>query len=193
MIYRSMLLGICMLGVAAGCTATSNENEGTSETSSDPLSSSANRDLAKARAATAKYHDEAAAIADGYTRSDDCVLLPSGGEGYHYVNFDLLSKPINVETPPILLYYTGANGKRELMAVEYFTPVFVDGTPWFGTPTMPPPAGHSEAPVLFGQSFDGPMPGHFDGMPWHYDLHVWVWKHNPAGLFTGPNPTISCP
>jgi hypothetical protein len=27
----------------------------------------------------------------------------------------------------------------------------------------------------------------------HYDLHVWLWKKNPAGLFSPTNPDIKCP
>ena len=29
-------------------------------------------------------------------------------------------------------------------------------------------------------------------MPTHYDLHVWVGKHNPAGIFTPFNPSLHC-
>jgi hypothetical protein len=29
-------------------------------------------------------------------------------------------------------------------------------------------------------------------MPWHYDLHVWLWEDNPTGLFAMFNPAISC-
>jgi hypothetical protein len=27
----------------------------------------------------------------------------------------------------------------------------------------------------------------------HYDLHVWLWKENPAGLFSPTNPAVKCP
>jgi hypothetical protein len=27
----------------------------------------------------------------------------------------------------------------------------------------------------------------------HYDLHVWLWKDNPAGLFSPTNPAVKCP
>ena len=27
----------------------------------------------------------------------------------------------------------------------------------------------------------------------HYDLHVWLWKKNPAGLFAPTNPDVRCP
>ena len=29
-------------------------------------------------------------------------------------------------------------------------------------------------------------------MPPHYDLHVWVWQANPAGIFAPFNPNVSC-
>lgn len=45
---------------------------------------------------------------------------------------------------------------------------------------------------MFGQPFDGPMPGHEPGMPVHYDLHVWVGRANPAGVFSPWNPKVSC-
>ena len=40
--------------------------------------------------------------------------------------------------------------------------------------------------------FDGPMEGHSPVMPRHYDLHVWVWHHNPSGMFSMWNPNVSC-
>ena len=36
------------------------------------------------------------------------------------------------------------------------------------------------------------MPGHLPGMPWHWDLHVWVWANNPSGTFAQWNPALSC-
>ena len=37
------------------------------------------------------------------------------------------------------------------------------------------------------------MLGHNPKMPIHYDLHVWLYRHNPAGKFAMWNPTVSCP
>jgi hypothetical protein len=62
-----------------------------------------------------------------------------------------------------------------------------------GGAAEPPPSIDNPAPVLFGRTFDGPMPGHAPGMPWHYDLHVWAWEHNPAGTFSQFNPSLACP
>jgi hypothetical protein len=30
-------------------------------------------------------------------------------------------------------------------------------------------------------------------MPIHYDLHVWLFKPNPAGVFASWNPRVHCP
>ena len=29
-------------------------------------------------------------------------------------------------------------------------------------------------------------------MPVHYDLHVWLYKTNPAGELTSENPKVTC-
>jgi hypothetical protein len=50
-------------------------------------------------------------------------------------------------------------------------------------------------PELFGHPFEGPMEGHYPLLPLkfhHYDLHVWLFKDNPAGLFSHSNPDVSC-
>ena len=49
-----------------------------------------------------------------------------------------------------------------------------------------------DRPSLFGQAFDGPMEGHFPDQPIHNDLHVWLWRTNPAGLFAQFNPALNC-
>jgi hypothetical protein len=39
------------------------------------------------------------------------------------------------------------------------------------------------------------MEGHEPLMPrgmHHYDLHVWLWKENPAELFKPTNPELTC-
>ncbi len=44
-----------------------------------------------------------------------------------------------------------------------------------------------------GHPFEGPMEGHEPGMPIHFDLHAWVYRHNPDGELTSFNPTVRCP
>ena len=50
-----------------------------------------------------------------------------------------------------------------------------------------------DRPRMFGQDFDGPFPPLENGMPAHYSMHVWLFKHNPNGFFEPWNPTVRCP
>lgn len=144
-------------------------------------SSDVNKDLAAARAATAKYHDVAVAEADGYVSTEECVQSPDGVMGVHYVNFGLFGAPLDVRKPAGLLYQPQANGTFKLTGVEYFK---VDEDQDLST--------DGDRPSLFGVPFAGPMDGHGPGMPRHYDLHVWVWQHNPSGTFAEWNPAGHC-
>lgn len=130
------------------------------------------------RAMTAKYHDEQAAIEDGFVRTDECVPQM----GYHYANFDRVDTRLVPGQPEALLYIDGPDGTRVLTAVEYLV---IDEDQDLST--------DDDRPELFGHPFDGPMPGHEPGMPIHYDLHAWVWQDNPNGTWVPFNPTISCP
>jgi hypothetical protein len=61
---------------------------------------------------------------------------------------------------------------------------------------MPTDVAGSTRPAIFGQQLQGPMEGHEPLQPkglHHYDLHVWLWKQNPAGVFSATNPAVTCP
>lgn len=133
--------------------------------------------LAQVRRATAKYHNVSKALADGYLMTNECVASPAGTMGYHFIKPSLMAdSTLDIEEPEVLVYRKLKNGKYRLVAVEYL--VFDTGQPH---------------PSLFGRPLNGPMPGHAPGMPVHYDLHAWVWKHNPTGIFEDWNPTFGCP
>jgi hypothetical protein len=83
----------------------------------------------------------------------------------------------------MLLYLPTADGKLRLIGVEYFV----------AAADQEPPIDNADTPHLFGRAFDGPMEGHGPGQPYHYDLHVWLWADNPAGLFAPFNPSLACP
>jgi hypothetical protein len=144
--------------------------------------SAALRDLARVRAATAKFHDVNVALAAGYSATSYCVAVPGlGVMGMHYVNGALVGAPgVNLAAPEMLLYVDTASGPR-LVGVEYMT---IDDDQDLAT--------DADRPYLFGRGFDGPMPGHGPGQPVHYDLHVWVWQGNPAGVFAEFNPKVKC-
>jgi hypothetical protein len=151
--------------------------------------------VARARQSTAAFLRENRALAAGYVPDAVCVAVPGvGGMGYHYVDVAAVRDlDVDPRRPEILVYEERPDGSRALVALEYFAPVLSSGVPWMGSASQPPPTVDNPPPVLFGRTFDGPMPGHAPGMPWHYDLHVWAWKHNPAGLFAQFNPKVRCP
>lgn len=137
------------------------------------------RSLADVRRATAAYHQVGNALTDGYVATDVCVP----GMGLHYVNPQHLSNPMLDPTKPdVLIYEPRPGGRLSLVAVEWFFP---DPDQNLAT--------DDGRPALFGTPFDGPMAGHEPGMPVHFDLHLWAWKHNPAGTLTASNPTVTCP
>lgn len=134
--------------------------------------------LRAAQAFTARYQSEAAAIADGFAPTDECVP----NMGYHYVNFDRIDTKLEPSKPEAVLYVSEPGGGRRLAAAEWLV---VDADQDLAT--------DDDRPSVFGHAFDGPMPGHAPGMPIHYDLHAYAWVENPDGGFATWNPAISCP
>jgi hypothetical protein len=141
-------------------------------------------DIKRARAATRKFRDVKVARAAGYAATGECAQDPKyGGMGIHYANQELVADgELDVTKPEILVYQPTPGGRLRLGAIEYFQ---VDGDQDLAT--------DDDRPELFGMPFDGPMLGHEPGMPVHYDLHVWLFRHNPAGLFAMWNPRVHCP
>ncbi len=135
--------------------------------------------LADLRAATAKYHRIEVAMEDGYSQGSECVSSADGGMGYHYVNFGEVDGSYDPTKPEALLYEMGKNGQMKLVGVEF---VIVKDA-WDAENEMIPYFGKREFDTAFAPS---PLP--FD----NYQLHVWVWKNNPNGIFTMFNPKVSC-
>jgi hypothetical protein len=147
-----------------------------------PTAGAGDDPLQAVKAATARYNSVEQALKDGYVGDPFCVSSPAGGMGYHYVNEELMADDaLDPARPEILVYAPKANGSLELVAVEYWKRD-ADGSLLTS----------GDRPSLFGQPFDGPMPGHTPTMPVHYDLHVWIYEDNPAGTFTAFNPDVSC-
>lgn len=148
--------------------------------------------------ATNAYHDSARALLDGFVPASGCESSAEGAMGVHYVNLarysaHVLDASVDAARPEFLLYFAGVGGgPQRLAAVEYGVPVFVNGLPYYGS-APPDPRAINPPPSLFGHRFDGPMRGHTAAQPWHYDLHVWLWSENPAGIFAPWNPAWRCP
>lgn len=135
------------------------------------------------RHAMKKYRRPAAAVRAGYLRTDQCVELPDGsaGMGFHYVHPELIQQAPKFRHPAILVYVPTKHGGRKLGAVE-----------WFAADADQDLRTDGDRPHFGKLAFEGPMEGHEPGMPIHYDLHAWLFKRNPDGLFTSFNPRVHC-
>jgi len=99
--------------------------------------------------------------------------------GVHFINMQTIGPKPDAARPQVLIYDPVGDSLR-LAAAEWFVPLAT---------------GVTEPPVLFGETFDGPMDGHHPVMPHelrHYDLHVWLFKPNPRGMFFAVNPDLRC-
>ena len=158
--------------------------------SAAPASDALTPELERVRKVLDKYRDPIRAVHDGYFSTLGCVEFPkagaagqvpypAGGMGVHFFNVSLMGKLDPLQ--PQVLVYEPVGGRLRLVAAEWFVPLSPD---------------LKERPQMFGRPFDGPMAGHHPLMPHelkHYDLHVWLWKKNPAGLFAPTNPAVKCP
>lgn len=136
--------------------------------------------LEEVRSALRKYENPVVAIRDGYLSTLGCVAYANGAMGVHFLNVALVGPVPDPFRPPLLVYEPAEEGRLRLVAAEWFVPLAT---------------GITQRPVLFGQPFNGPMAGHEPLMPTelhHYDLHAWLWKENPDGLFAVTNPNVGC-
>lgn len=140
-------------------------------------------ELAAVRAATARFHDFAAADAAGYglfyVCTDEAGL---GAMGQHYVNGAIVGDTVlDPAAPEAIMYEPLPDGGQRLVGVEWvvFQQAWED-------------AGNAAPPSLFGRSLTlVPSPNRY-GIPSFYQLHAWVWKPNPAGTYQDWNPRVSC-
>jgi len=141
--------------------------------------SAVNRELAAVRRVTAPLHRIEVANERGWDIPvTPCMEHPTeGGMGYHIGNMTYyLNGEANALEPEVLLYEPGPNGQMRLVGVEYVVPFFA----WDGNPNEDDP------PQLFGRDMN------LNEALEQWELHVWLWKHNPKGMFADWNPRVSC-
>jgi hypothetical protein len=165
--------------------------------------------LDQVRELTTRYQDVKVALADGYIAdpSGMCVSAAmegrpaeEGAMGVHYLRPDLLgitgppnprvngtSTHTDFRQPAILIYEPQADGSSKLVAVENL--VFIKS--WEA-------AGHTAPPTFQGHAFnkmqDDPATelDEAHGFEPHYDLHVWLYRENPKGMFAQFNSKVKC-
>ena len=150
---------------------------------------------------SAPFHDLDQAQAAGYmlfsapllTAEDGCISSArDGGMGYHYTRGNNLADDSVTLLDPEFLVYAPTNAprkdgvaRRRLAAFDYFMPY---STKWPG----PDDPKFTHAPTLhdFSTMSDLPdvafAPSRFGG--WMF--HIWLWEHNPGGMFTNWNNAV---
>lgn len=135
------------------------------------------------RMATAQYHELDTAEEAGYGKFLECFKHGEDlGMGQHYVHGDLVGDDVlDPLQPEALVYESLGDGEMTLVAFEYL--VFAD--------VWDAENEGREAPTLFGQEFS--LKTNIPDTPPVWALHIWLWSHNPEGLFADYNPLIACP
>lgn len=160
------------------------------------------------RTATARFQDVSVALKEGYIRdpTNMCVTAPMegaptqlGAMGIHYFRPDLLGitaqaprvagngTHTDFNKPGVLIYEPQANGRMALVAVENL--VFADA--WRATGKGPPAFGSNE----YYRMIDNPATPDIDeahGFMPHFELHMWLYRDNPNGMFAPFNPNVTC-
>lgn len=139
--------------------------------------------LAELRQATDAFHNLDLALAAGYGEFYICTDKDkTGAMGQHYVKGALVEDPtLDRLRPEVLVYEPRRDGGYQLVAVEYV----VLKQSWHD-------AFGKARPRLFGRTLSLVTAPNRYGLPDFYELHAWVWKGNPRGMFDDWNPKVSC-
>jgi hypothetical protein len=182
-LMASATAGVALVSVAllAGGAASAHEEDTSAGGAAAHSRDGAGRQLAALKKSLAPYKDVGAALDGGFIPVSGCEVSEEGGMGVHYLNPARAAQAPDPTKPSILLYEPTADGRMRLLGAE-----------WFQADADQDVHTDADRPTLFGQPFDGPMPGHNPMMPVHYDLHVWLFDSNPAGVFAAWNPSVTC-
>jgi len=135
--------------------------------------------IAVSRKAAAKYWDISAAKADGYEPLFECSENEAGNMGQHLLNPARAGDgKLVLEEPEALMYEPQPDGTMQLVAMEYL----VFEKDWTG----------ATPPTFMGQKMQRKTAVGPHAVDPFYELHVWHWRHNPAGMFSDWNTDVSC-
>ncbi|HET9532250.1 MAG TPA: hypothetical protein VFQ92_17960 [Blastocatellia bacterium] len=162
-----MLVAVCSMLIGSAPMAA--HNPSVLAVGKNNMSAITQRELAQARRATARYHDIEQAEADGYVNFN----LYESGEGFHYIKFSLIDDKFDPAQPEMLLYSPVPGEDRiELAGVEYLVPL---------SSSPNPPEGFTGNADQWRSDMEG------FGL---WELNVWIWLHNPNGVFADRNPRV---
>lgn len=200
-----LLLG---LGTMAACTTARPAGQADQPPAST-AGAAVEPSLDEVRSLTERFKDVNVALAEGYIRDpmnlcDAAEMMGRPAEegvmGIHYFRPDRLGiagppdprvsgtgTHTDFRKPSILIYEPQADSSLQLVAVENL--VFIQA--WEA-------AGHREPPTFQGVSYnrmvDDPATAVDEAHVFepHYDLHVWLYRDNPRGMFAQFNPNATC-
>lgn len=214
--WRTVFAWVLILG-AVGCTVEADMRANPTMQdeeigSSSPGASAGDVDatmLESLRRATQRFRDVNVAMAEGYIPDPSGLCVTAEMEGFprqlgtmgiHYFRPDLLALTgdaprvsgvgthVDFMQPGALVYLPRADGSLELAAIENLV--------WEGAWRE---AGHTGPPAFEGQEYwhmvDNPLTEDVDeahGFEPHYELHIWLHRENPSGVFMPFNPAASC-
>jgi hypothetical protein len=135
------------------------------------------------RSATDAFHNLDIAMAAGYDKFYICTdKTGTGAMGQHFVKGALVADPaLDKLRPEVLVYEPRSDGGYQLVALEYV----VLKADW-------QKANGNTVPRLLGRKLELVTAPNRYGLPDFYELHVWLWKANPRGMFDDWNPRASC-
>lgn len=157
---------------------------------------------------TKRFQDVNVALAEGYIQDpmNICETAPMMGQpefigamGIHYFRPDLLgiteTEPringIGLHTdfrnPSVLIYEPQEDGSMELVAIENL--VFQKAWHTASPDKKPDFMGHEYFSMVDNPITDTDEAHMFEP---HYDLHMYLYRENPSGLFSPFNPAVSC-
>ena len=141
------------------------------------------------RAALSKYEDPYVAVRDLYLSTVGCVHYdgtkmeghmdyPKGAMGIHFVNLTIQG-PLDPAKPNVLIYEPWAKASSSWWRPNGWCPRrWPRSARCFSA--SPSRARWKATSRSIPQGFH------------HYDLHAWLFKDNPNGMFSPTNPTVSC-
>jgi len=191
-----------------GCNRAADSDADAAATSETAETSPLATALDNLRSANERFNDVNVALAEGYIADPTgmCVTADMVGEpvangamGLHYFRPDLLGIKeapgrvsgtgmyMDFTKPAILMYEPQADGSLKLAGIENL----VWTAAW-------EEAGNTAPPSYMGQDYfqmtDDPATevDEAHGFESHYDLHIWLYRENPDGVFNQFNPAVSC-
>ena len=211
---KSFVPGLCTLLLVAACSPgddaalEANEPAVTGEVAE--ANTELRAEIARLKETAARYQDVNVALAEGYIPdpSGMCVTaamegMPAemGAMGIHYLRPDLLGlnppQPgqrisgmgthTDFNQPAILMYEPQMDGSMQLVGVENL--VWEAGMAAAGNTAVPSFLGNEYVHMVDDPATEADEAHGFEP---HYELHAWVVRDNPNGMFTPFNPAVTC-